>query len=91
MSVILKDEFRNARKHYKCDATELFHCAGIGPQGLNADEKLILDAADADRGKILPGQRYRYVRGIHEGRMFTFRARCGMDSICIDHELYDEQ
>ena len=53
MSAIFKDEFRNARKHYKCDATELFHCAGMWPHDLNADEKLILEAAEANKGKIL--------------------------------------
>jgi hypothetical protein len=87
--VVLKRELRTARKHYKCDATQWFHDCGMGRHDLDADQKLMLDAAEADRGRILPGQAYLYTRGVHEGQMVTWRARPGMDSICHDHGLYD--
>ena len=88
-ATVLKHELRTARKHYRCDATQWFHDCGMGRNDLTAEQLLMLDAAEADKGRILPGQAYYYTRGVHEGAMFTWRARPGMDRICRDHGLYD--
>lgn len=89
-ATILKDEQRHARKHYKCDAFALFHNCGMRSDELTPDQQLLLDAAEADKGRILPGQAYHYRRGVHEGRMFTWRARLGLEAVCVAHNLYDE-
>ena len=89
-ATILKDEERTARKHYKCDAFARFHNCGMRRDELAPDQQLMLDAAEADKGRILPGQRYRYARGLHEGSMFTWRERIGMGSICRAHGLYED-
>lgn len=88
-ATMVKRELRTARKHYKCDATELFHDCGMSRNDLTADEQLELDAAEADKRRILPGQAYYYSCGVHEGSFFTWRARPGMDGICHDYEIYD--
>lgn len=89
-ATILKDELRTARKHYKCDAFAWFHSCGMRRDELTPDQQLMLDAAEADKGRILPGQAYHYRRGVYEGSMFTWRARPGMDAVCVDHGLYDD-
>lgn len=89
-ATILKNELRTARKNYKCDAYARFHACGMRRDELTQEQQLMLDAAEADKGRILPGQAYHYRRGVYEGRMFTWRSRSGMESICIDHDLYDE-
>lgn len=89
-ATILKDELRRARKSYNCDAYQWFHACGMRRDELTHDQQMILDAADADKGCILPGQAYYYRRGVHEGRMFTWRSKPGMDAVCEAHNLYDE-
>lgn len=87
---VLKHELRMARKSYACDATRHFHNCGMSRNDLDSEQVLMLDAAEADKGRILRGQMYYYTRGVDEGRMFTWRARPGMDSICRDHGLYED-
>lgn len=89
-ATILKDELRHARKHYKCDAYAWFHACSMRRDELTPEQQLMLDAAEADKGRILPGQAYHYRRGVYEGRMFTWRAKPGMESVCVAHNLYDE-
>lgn len=91
MDTILKDEIRTARKTYPCDAYGWWHRSGFGPQDCETDEqRLILEAAEVDKGKILAGQQYRYMRGVFEGRMVTWRERVGMGNVCRDLGLYEE-
>jgi len=91
---ILTSELRTARKNYECDATALFHdylCnSGMGRNDLTPDHQLLLDAAEADKGSILPGQMYYYQCGVDDGRMYTWRSRPGMQSVCQAHELFEE-
>ena len=89
-TVIFKDEMRQARTRYKCDAFDWFESCDVPKEDLTADQQLLLDAARADKGRILPGQMYSYRRGVHDGEMFTWRSRPGMDSLCSDHGLYDD-
>ena len=55
--VILKEEQRTARKIYKCDATARLRACGLTRGDLDPDQHGALDAADADKGCILPGQK----------------------------------
>lgn len=91
MDVVLKDEIRSARKHYVCDAYSWWvRCNMSENDLLTDDQKLILQASEADKGKILPGQTYRYVRGVFDGKMVTWRARLGMDNLNRDIGLYGD-
>ena len=47
-STVLKHELRQARKHYKCDATQWFHDCGMGRNDLTAEQLLMLEAAEAN-------------------------------------------
>ena len=49
----------------------------------------MVEAAEADKWRILPGQAYRKVTGIYEGDFYTYRARPGMDSVCYELDLFD--
>ena len=89
-ATILQSETRTAKKVYCCEAYAWFYESGMSRKDLTPNQQLLLDAADSDGGKILPGQQYYYRRGLFEGRMFTWRSRPDMESVCIDHDLYDE-
>lgn len=90
MDTVLKDEIRTARKYYKCDAYAWWNRCGMSIGDCETSEqRLIVEAAEADKGKILPGQAYRYRRGVFEGRMVTCRERVGMCGVCHALGLYD--
>jgi hypothetical protein len=89
-ATILKSEQRTARKTYRCDATALFHRACMGRHDLSPDQQAILDATEANGGRILPGQTYHYSRGLHEGSRFTWRALPDMERVCQAHGLFDD-
>ena len=85
MDVVLKDEVRHAKKHYKCDAYAWWTNCNLDLNDcISDDQRLIVEAAEADKGRILPGQAYRYQRGIFDGRMVTWRERVGMGNVCRD-------
>jgi hypothetical protein len=88
MDVVLKDEVRTARKMYPCDAYRWWRVCNFGEHDLSADQKLMLAGIEAQRGRIMRGARYRYQRGIFEGRMVTWRERLDMGAICRDIGLY---
>ncbi len=91
MERILTDKTVTARKHYRCDASELWLRSGFRLDDCEtSDQRLMVEAAEADKWKILPGQAYRRVTGIHEGELCTYRARPGMDAVCRDLDLWDE-
>jgi hypothetical protein len=91
MDRVLTDELVQARKHYLCDAC--YHWLQSGYE-LNdcttSKQRLIVEAAEADNWKILPGQKYRKVTGIWEGELTTYRARPGMQSVIEQLGLCDE-
>ena len=87
---LLKDEQRTARKFYECDASDYWRNYGPPPEDVTADQKLTLEGAEADKWKIRPGQRYRYVAQTDGRRMEVYRARLDMDSLCRQHDLYDD-
>jgi len=92
MALVLTDEERTARKFYDCDAS--YHWRNYGPPPpdvpLTADELLMLEGVKADKWKILPGQRYRYVVQRDGRQLAVYRARLDMDSLCQKHDLYDD-
>lgn len=89
MDRVLTDKIVLARKHYKCDACEEWNRAGYTLRDCATNEqRLIVQAAEADRWRILPGQRYRKVVGIFERDLCTYRARPGMDTVCRELGLW---
>lgn len=91
MERVLSDKIVTARKHYLCNASEQWWRSGYSIDDCDtSDQKQIVEAAKADKWKILPGQKYRKVTGIHEGELCTYRARCGMDSVCLELGLFDD-
>lgn len=91
MERVLTDKIVTAKKHYRCDACEQWNRAGYTVSDCETNEqRMIVGAAEADKWRIFPGQAYRKVIGIHEGNFCTYRARPGMDSVCIDLDLFDE-
>ena len=91
MERVFMDKIVTAKKHYRCDASEQWRRAGYTVDDCKTSEqRLMVEAAEADKWRILPGQAYRKVTGIHEGDFCTYRARVGMDAVCNDLELFDE-
>lgn len=81
------DKIVTAKKHYRCDASEQWNCAGYSLAECETGEQQLVEAAEADKWRILPGQAYRKVTGIHDGlsapteqgRAWT---QCAAPSIC---------
>lgn len=88
--MILTDEERMARKFYDCDASEHWRTYSVPPSTLSPCDRLILDGAQADKWKIRPGQRYRYVAFTEGRQLGVYRARLDMDSLCQRHCMYDD-
>ena len=91
MERVFTDKIVTAKKHYRCDASEKWLRSGFTLSDCDtSDQRLSVKAAEADKWRILPGQAYRKVTGIHEGKFCTYRARPGMDSVCIDLDMWDD-
>ena len=91
MDRVFTDKVVMAKKHYRCDASEQWCRSGYTVADCETSEqRLIVEAAEADKFRILPGQPYRKVTGIHDGDFCTYRARPGMDSVCYELDLFDE-
>ena len=91
MERVLTDKIVTAKKHYRCDASEQWRRSGYTVADCEtSDQRLMVEAAEADKWRILPGQAYRKVTGIYEGDFCTYRARPGMYSVCNDFDLFDE-
>lgn len=90
MDQVLTDKLLNARKHYPCDASYWWVRSGYGLHDCEPEQRLIVEAAQADRWRIFPGQKYRKITGIFEGRLTTYRARLGMQSVIEQLGLADE-
>lgn len=91
MERVFTDKVVMAKKHYRCDASERWNSAGYTLNECETPEqRLMVEAAEADKWKILPGQVYRKMTGIHDGKIATYRARPGMDAVCADLDLWDE-
>ena len=90
MDRVFMDKIVTAKKHYRCDACEEWIRSGYSLDDCEtSDQRLIVEAAEADKWRILPGQHYRKVTGIHEGDFCTYRARPGMDALCFELGFWD--
>ena len=91
MERILTDKIVTAKKHYHCDASEQWLRSGYTiAECETPEQRLMVEAAEADRWRILPGQAYRKVIGIQDGELSTYRARQGMDAVCAELDMWDE-
>lgn len=91
MDRIFTDKVVIARKPYRCDASEQWLRAGYTVEDCETSEqRLTVEAAEADRWRILPGQAYRKATGIYENAFCTYRARPGMDAVCRALGLFDD-
>lgn len=92
MDRTLSDKCVIAKKHYPCDACERWRLLGYTVADCETEEqKLAVKFAEIDGWRILPGQRYRRVTGIHEGELCTYRARIDMDAVCLDLDLWGDE
>jgi hypothetical protein len=91
MDRVLTDRLVQARKHYPCDASYHWLQSSYSANDCQSSEqRLIVEAAEADKWRILPGQTYRKVTGIWEGQLTTYRARPGMQSVIEQLGLCDD-
>lgn len=91
MDTVLSDKLVQARKHYECEACYWWNRSGYTIDDCeNADQRLVVEAAEADGWRILPGQMYRRITGVFEGSMCTYRARPGMQSVIQQLDLCDD-
>lgn len=86
MDRVLTSKLVQAKKHYPCDACYWWHRSGYSLDDCETGEqRMMVEAAQADKWKILPGQMYLKVTGIFEGALTTYRARPGMQAVL--HQL----
>lgn len=91
MNPVLSSTLVTARKRHLCDACKIWHRANMHIRDCQTDEqRLIVEAAEADGWCILPGQQYRKITGIQDGQIVTYHARPGMDALCWQLDLFDE-
>ena len=91
MERVLEDKVVMARKAHRCDASLQWQRSGYTVADCETDEQmLVVKEAEADKWCILSGQAYRKVTGIQDGKLCTYRARLGMDAVCIALDLFDE-
>lgn len=89
MDRVLTDKIVVAKESYRCDASDRWHAGGYTIADCEtAEQRLMVEAAEADGWKILPGQAYRKVVYIWEGRLSVYRARPGMDTMCDELGLW---
>lgn len=80
-----------AKKHYVCQASEQWNRAGYTIDDCEtSDQRLMVEAAIADKWRILPGQKYVKMVGIWDGKFGVYRARPGMHAVCDELEMWDE-
>ena len=88
MDRVLTDDLVQARKHYPCDACYWWGRSGYRLDDCETgDQRLFVEAAQADKWKILPGQMYRRIKGISDGSVTTYRARPGMQIVIEELKL----
>ena len=88
MDRILTDKMVQARKHYPCDASYWWDRAGYSLDDCETgDQRLFVEAAHADKWRILPDQMYRMIKGVVDGKMMTYRARPGMQIVIDELKL----
>lgn len=91
MDRVITEKLVRARKDYTCDACYWWNRSGYTAEDCGTDDqRLIVQAAEADGFMIRRGQMYRRVTGMDGGEFVTYRARPGMDSVCTNLELFQD-
>jgi len=91
MDRVFTDKTVIAKKHYRCDASELWNMACFTKAECETEDQILaVEAAEADKWRILPGQAYRKVKGVNDDGFYTYRARIGMDSLCHYFDMFDD-
>ena len=79
-----------AKKGYPCDACAVWDDMGMAMEDCHTDEqRKIVQSAQADGWRILPGQMYLKTFYSEDGAMRTYRARPGMDHVCGELGLFE--
>lgn len=87
---LLRNKTRTARRHHVCGAWHWFDRSGYGRIDVSADDWLIIEAARADGGRILPGMQYIHQTSVDGDGFCDFKARMDMHGICLKYDLYPE-
>lgn len=89
MDTLLTEKIVTARKDHTCDACVWWINSDCDVEELHSDDQVAeVAAAEADNWMIRTGQQYLRQTGVQDGEMITYRARVGMNSICVDLELF---
>lgn len=88
---MLSDKIHQAKKHYSCDACELWLNSGLKEIDVSPNDWLIVEGAMADKWKILPGREYRKATFVHGNYFVTYRGRLDMDSLCSRLDLFPDE
>ena len=92
MTHVVSDKIVCARKPHRCHASDWWDNLGMALTDCQTDDqRQIVQAAQADKWRILPGQSYRKIVYVEDGAVRTYRARVGMDSVCRELDLFDAQ
>ena len=79
-----------AKKKHHCDACAVWDNMGMAMEDCQSDyQRKIVQAAQADGWRILPGQMYLKTVYSEDGAMRTYRARPGMDYVCRELGLFE--
>lgn len=86
---LLKDEYRTARKAYRDDAYYLILDHVNDGYFSIADLREVVKQKRRN-GKILPGEKYRYLCSVDAGKIYVWRESLTMSALLHKYELYDE-
>ena len=90
MDSVISHELLTARKRYRCDASDWWCSQGMSLDDCETEEqRQAVQAAEADKWIILPGQQYLKEVGKFDGMIYTFRARPSMHKACKELDVYD--
>ena len=78
-----------AKKEYHCNASDWIINGSMDERDFEPVDWQVIQKAQVDKWKILPGTRYIKTVGIWEGSWQIFRAREDLDAICHKYDLYE--
>lgn len=87
---IISRKIKRAKKEYTCAACDAWMASATNEIGLSSADTEILDLAEADYWRILPGQSYIWMLCVSDSGLSVFRARPAMDDLCRRHYVYDD-
>ena len=87
---VLSNTIQTARKHYSCDACQVFLRSNYGRSDVSADDWQVIEGAQADRWKITPNSKYRKLTIKDGPYILTVRNRLDVEAVCHRHDLFVE-